>query len=168
LHIAEDAGQSGDQFLWAGEVAIMGSIFACVLPEPLGGIEFGRIGRELMDFQPVPVGFEPAPDLGVLMVRGIVLNENGSPAAVMGSQLMKEVQVGGRVEDRGLTIVEAIPPEFDRAQDLHTLAFTGDRDLRRMADPAPGSMQGGVLPETGFVGKNQRPVPGSGFFLRRG
>ena len=39
LHIPEDAGQSGEQFPWAGEVAIMGSIFACVLPQPLGGIE---------------------------------------------------------------------------------------------------------------------------------
>ena len=39
LHIPEDAGQSGEQFPWAGEVAIMGSIFACVLPQPFGGIE---------------------------------------------------------------------------------------------------------------------------------
>ena len=39
LHIPVDAGQSGEQFPWAGEVAIMGSIFACVLPQPFGGIE---------------------------------------------------------------------------------------------------------------------------------
>jgi hypothetical protein len=67
-----------------------------------------------------------------------------------------------------LRIVEAGRPKFDRAQDLHALAFAGDGDLRRMTEPAPGSVQGGVLPETGFVGKNQRPILGAGFFLRRG
>src|ERR1019366_3308958 len=55
LHIPEDPGQSGDQFVLAGEVAIMLSIFAGVLPQPLGGVEFGRVGRELVDFQPVAV-----------------------------------------------------------------------------------------------------------------
>ena len=83
LHILEDAGQRGDQFVLAGKVAILSSIVAGVLPQPFGGIEFGRVGRELVDFQPVPVGFEPAPDLGVLMVRGVVLNENGPAATVM-------------------------------------------------------------------------------------
>jgi hypothetical protein len=146
----------------------MRSSFAGVLPEPLGGIEFGRVGRELVDFQPVPVGFEPAPDLSVLMVRGIVLNENGPAAAIMRGQAMEEIQVGGSIEDRGLRIVEAGAPKLDSAQDLHALAFAGDGDLGRMAEPAPGRVQGGVLTETGFIGKNQRPIFGAGFFLRRG
>ena len=146
----------------------MGSVLAGVLPQPLGGIELGRVGRELVDFQPVPVGLEPAPDLGVLMIRGVVLNENSPAAAIMRGQAMKEVQIGGSIENWGLPVVEAGTPELDGAQDLHALAFAGDGDLGRMADPAPGSVQGGVLPETGFVGKNQRPVPGAGFFLRRG
>jgi hypothetical protein len=67
-----------------------------------------------------------------------------------------------------LAIVEAGSPELDSAQDLHPLAFASDGDLGRMAEPAPGGVQGGVLPETGFVGKNQRPILGAGFFLRRG
>jgi hypothetical protein len=53
-----------------------------------------------------------------------------------------------------LPIVEAGSPELDSTQDLHALACAGDGDLGRMADPAPSSVQGGVLPETGFVGKN--------------
>jgi len=83
LHILEDAGQSGDQFALAGEVTIVSSIFAGVLPQPLGGIEVGRVGRELVDFQPVAVRLELAPDLGVLMIRGVVLNKNGSAAAIV-------------------------------------------------------------------------------------
>jgi len=146
----------------------MSSIFAGALPQPFGGIELGRVGRELVDFQPVPVGFEPAPDLTVLRIRGVVLNENGPAAAIMRSQAMQEIQVGGSIEDRGLRIVEAGTPKFDSAQDLHALPFSGDGDLGRMAKPAPGSVQGRVLTETGFVGKNQRSVLGAGFFLRRG
>ena len=81
---------------------------------------------------------------------------------------MKEVQIGGSIEDRGLRIVEAGTPKFDSAQDFHALTFSADGDLGRMAEPDPGSVQGGVLPETGFVGKNQCAVLGAGFFLRRG
>ena len=81
---------------------------------------------------------------------------------------MQEIQVGGSIEDRGLLIVEAGTPEFDSAQDLHALPFAGDGDLGRMAEPAPGSVQGGVLTEIGLVGKNQRPVLSAGLFLRRG
>ena len=81
---------------------------------------------------------------------------------------MQEIQVGGSIEDRGLLVVEAGTPKFDSAQDLYALTFSGDGDLGRTAEPAPGSVQGGVLPETGFVGKDQRPVLGAGFFLRRG
>ena len=86
----------------------------------------------------------------------------------MGGQLMQEVQVSRGIEDRGWPIVESSVPEFDRTQDFDALAFASDGDLGRTAEPAPGSVQGGVLPETGFIGKNQRPVLGAGFFLRRG
>jgi len=102
------------------------------------------------------------------MVRGVVLNENGTAAAIMRGQAMQEVQIGGSIEDGGLAIVEAGTPELDSAQDLDALAFAGDGDLGRMTEPAPSSVQGGVLPEAGFVGKNQRPILGAGFFLRRG
>jgi len=102
------------------------------------------------------------------MIRGVVLNKNGPAAAIMRGQAMQEIQVGGSIEDGGLAVVEVGSPELDSAQDLHALAFASDGDLGRMAEPAPGRVQGGVLTEAGFVGKNQRPVRGAGFFLRRG
>jgi len=105
-------------------------------------------------FQPVPVGLEPAPDLGVLVIRGIVLNENRSAAAVMGGQPIKEGQVGGSIEDGILLVMEAGQPRFDRAQDLHALTFSGDGDLGRMAPAAPGGMQRRVLTETGLISED--------------
>ena len=70
------------------------------------------------------------------------MNENGPAAAVMRGQALEEIQVGASIEDRGLLIVEADAPRFDSAQDLHALTFSGDGNLRGMAEPTPGSMQG--------------------------
>ena len=81
---------------------------------------------------------------------------------------MEECQVRGSIENGILLVKEAGLPEFDGAEDLDALTLAGDRDLWRPADPTPGGVQGGILPKTGFVGKNQRPVLGAGFFLRRG
>jgi hypothetical protein len=44
------------------------AVLAGVLPEPLGWIEFGRVGRQLMHFQPAAIGAEPAPDFSILVV----------------------------------------------------------------------------------------------------
>jgi hypothetical protein len=81
---------------------------------------------------------------------------------------MQEVEIGGSIEDGGLRIVEAGLPEFDGPEDLDALAFPGDGNFRGMADATPSGVERGVLSEAGFVGEDQRPVLGAGFFLRRG
>lgn len=121
-----------------------------------------------MHFQPVSVGAEPVPDLGILVIRGIVLNQNGSLVAVVPRQLLEESQVRGSVEGAILPVMEAGLPEFDGAQNLDALTLSGDRNFRRLPDAAPGGVQRGVLPEAGFVGEDQRPVLAPGFFLRLG
>src|SRR6266849_5080968 len=121
-----------------------------------------------MHFQPMPVGLEPSPDLAVLVVGGVVLNQNRSLAAVSPSQLFEEAEVGGGIEDRVLAILEPRAPEFDGAENLHVLALSGDGNFRWAAHSAPGGVQRRILPEAGFVGEDPRPVPRLGFFLRAG
>ena len=121
-----------------------------------------------MHFQPVSVGAEPVPDLGILVIGGVVVNQNGSPVTVVPRQLLEEGQVRGSVEGDLLPVMEAGLPEFDGAQNLDALAFAGDGNLRRLPDAAPGGVQGGILAEAGFVGEDQRPVLSPGFFLRLG
>jgi hypothetical protein len=60
------------------------------------------------------------------------LNENGTAAAIMRGQALKEAQIGGSIENGGLAIVEAGSPELDSVQDLHALPFSGDGDLGGM------------------------------------
>lgn len=102
------------------------------------------------------------------MIGGVVLNEDGSATTIVRGEVMQEGEVGGGIEDRGWLIVEAGLPEFDGAQDLDALPFPGDGNFRGMADATPGGVERGVLSEAGFVGENQCPVLGAGFFLRRG
>ena len=47
LHLGEDSCHRGEQFGFAREVAIVSSRAARVLPEPFGGIQLGRIQRQL-------------------------------------------------------------------------------------------------------------------------
>ena len=49
---------------------------ARVLPEPCGGMQLGRVRRQLVDLQPVTIGAEPGPHLCILMVGSIVRDQN--------------------------------------------------------------------------------------------
>ena len=118
-----------------------------------------------MYFQPVAVGAEPTPNFRILVIGGVVLDEDGALPAVGSRQLLQKCQVTGGVEDRVLSVMETGSPEFDGTQNLDVLAFARDRDFGRMAYPAPSGMQGRVLAEAGFVGKDQGPVLRVGFFL---
>jgi len=116
----------------------------------------------------MPVGPEPRPDLGIFVVGGVVLNQNCSLAAVSPSELFEEAEVRGGIEGGVLPVVESHAPKFDGAENLHVLAFSRHRDFRWAPDAAPGAVDRRVLPETGFVGEDERPVSRSSFFLRVG
>ena len=118
-----------------------------------------------MYLQPVPIGLEPVPDILVLVVRSVVLDEDRTTAAIVSRQLFQECSIGRRIEDRVLRIVEASAPQLDRSEDLNALSLSSYWNFRRTAQSAPRSMQCGVLPETGLVRENQRPVLRAGFFL---
>ena len=121
-----------------------------------------------MHFQPMPVGLEPCPDLRILMVGSVVLNQNRSLAAVPLSELLEETEVRVGIEDGVLAVIEPCAPKFDGAENLHALALSGYGDFRRPSDAAPGGVPGRVLPETGFVGEEEGAVLRTGFFFRAG
>ena len=73
-----------------------------------------------MHFPPMPVGLEPCPDIGVLVVGGVVLNQNRSLTAVSPSELFEEAKVGSSTEDMVLAIVQPCAPEFDGTPRIFT------------------------------------------------
>jgi hypothetical protein len=64
-----------------------------------------------MHFQPMTVELEPCPDLYVLVVGGVVLNQDRSLAAIASSELFEEAEVGGGIEDCFLTVIEPCAPK---------------------------------------------------------
>lgn len=96
------------------------------------------------------------------------MNQNRALSAIVPRKFFEEGKVSGGVEDGVLLVMETGPPKFNGPQDLNVLPLSRDRDLRRKTDAAPGGVQGGVLSKAGFVGEDQRPVLGLGFFLRFG
>lgn len=93
-----------------------------------------------MHFQPVAIGTEPVPYLSILVVRGVVLNQNRPWAAIGARQLLQKAPVGVGVEDRVLPVMETSAPQFDGSQNLDALALSRDGDFRRVPDTTPGGM----------------------------
>lgn len=169
LHVGKDTDEGSVQFAQRQEGAVVRPVLARVLPEPLGGIELRRVGGERFDFQPAAILPKPSPDRSVLVVRGIVLNQDGSAVAILGGNLMlQERQVGLRIEDVIALIEKPASLKFDGPQNLDALAFPCHRHIGGMADTPPRRMQGGILPKAGFIAEDQRPPFSLGFFLRRG
>ena len=164
LHFPEDTYQGSQEVIPAAEKTVMRSVSAGMLPESFGGVEFRGVGRQLMHLQPMTVGLEPSPDLRIFMIGGIILNQHRPWTAIAPGELFEEAQISRGIEDRLLTIVEPGSPEFDGSKDFYILALAGDRNFHRTAHTAPGGVQRGILPETGFIGEEQRPVPRWRFF----
>ena len=168
LHFAKYPHQGGEQGVDVAEESIVRSVLAGVLPQSFRRIQFRRVGWQLMYFQPMPIALEPCPDFRILVVGGVVLNQNRPLTSVSPSELVEEAEIRVGIEDCCLLVIEARAPKFDRAENLHIFAFSGYGDFRRAPDAAPGSVERRVLPETGFVGKEERPLSRAGFFLRAG
>ena len=117
-----------------------------------------------MYFQPVPVGLEPGPDLTLLVVRGVVLNQNGSWAALSSSRLFAKPQGCGGMENRVRAILKTRAPQLEGAGNFDALALAGDGNFRWPAYAAPGGVERRILPEAGFAGEEERPVARAGFF----
>src|SRR5438034_8194671 len=83
-----------------------------------------------MDFQPLPIRFEPTPDIFVLMIRSVVLDQDCAAATIAAAKLFKESSIRGCVEHRVLCIVETGTPQLNRAEDLHVLSL--DRKSTRL------------------------------------
>ncbi len=86
----------------------------------------------------------------------------------MRSEVHKERQVRGCIEDLVLLVMELCAVDFDGPQDLDALTFSRHEDFGRTPDRAPGGVERGVLAEARFVREDERKVLALGFFLGSG
>lgn len=118
-----------------------------------------------MDFQPVPIIFEPRPDRRVLVVGGIVLNQMRSLRVIPSSQLLQKNQVGRCIEYVGPMIGKLCGEDLNCPKDLDTFPLPSNRNLWLTSYGSPSLIQRGILAKTGFVFKDQRGPFTGGFFL---
>lgn len=82
-----------------------------------------------MHLQPATVRGEPSPHLSILVVGGVVLNQNrAAPTVTWGNRTPEESKIRLRVEYLVGLVREACAVQFHRAEDLRTLALARDRD----------------------------------------
>ena len=82
------------------------------------------------------------------------MNENRALPPVASGQALEKGQVGFRIEYEVPLIMKSYLPQLDGTEDLDTLALSGHGNLRWMSDAAPGGVQGGILTEARFIGKD--------------
>jgi hypothetical protein len=148
------------------------ALFAGVMPEPLGRIEIGRIGRKWKHCD-LPVMFgKKFQDFGLLVIRGIVLDQIYPMVATI---IMREqCSVDERQISLGVEVFGLVPPDeiagghADGPQDLLRVAFAARGNLRLLATPRPSPIKSGCLSKGRFILINDQRPFFPGVFFRLG
>ena len=137
---------------------VVGDLHARVMPNSLGGVEFGPVGWQMENSHAFPVFREPVAYFRFLVVARIVLNEVNSMApAVEGGQddLVQEGAVGFPLK---VFLVMQVGKfgrfQTHRSEYFLRIALAARRDLRLAATRRPGGMESRRLAEGRLVGEN--------------
>src|SRR5207253_11320914 len=128
LHFSENSGQSTHQLALVLKVSVMRAVLTGVLPKSFRGIQLGRILGQRLDFQPVSIGLQQALHQRLLVIGGVVVNENRALPPIASGQGLQKGQVGFGIEYAVLLIMKPYLPQLDGAQDLDALAFVRSRE----------------------------------------
>ncbi len=124
-----------------------------------------------MNFQPIPIFLKPTPDIPILVVGGVILDQMDlvfSGFSARGCHLFQEAQICLSIKDGFATVNELSLLEIDGAEDLDAFPGAGDRNQRLEADTGPGLVKSRVLTEAGFVFKEDVGPFVPRFFLMLG
>jgi len=151
------------------EKPVVGHPHAGVVPDPLGGVEFGPVGRQIENFHAFPVGREPVIDFRFLVVAGVVLDEIDPAApAVKGGQdhLIQKSAVSLPLEVfLVMQVGELRCFQAHGAKYFLGMTFSPGRDFGLAAAPGPGGVERWRLAKGRLVCKNNhRPFAARVFF----
>src|SRR5438552_12831684 len=146
-HVIEPAEERVTKILRSFKEPIVSDVFARVVPDAFGRIQFRPVGREREHFHISAVRSEPVRDFRLGVIRGIVLNQvDAVTAAIEGGHhhLLHESQIGLPLKVIFLMEVDEIGVvQTDRSKDLLGMALPQRGNLRLAATLGPGGMQGG-------------------------
>jgi hypothetical protein len=170
--MAEGAEECLAEVLGLLKEAIVGGVFARVIPNPLGGVEFRPVGRQLEDLHVAAVLGKPLVGFLFFMVGGVVLNQEHAMALPIkrGHQnLIQKGHIGFPLKIVLLMKVDELGGVHPHgAKNLLRVALAPGRDVRLAGHASPGGVQGRRLAKGRFILKNNYRPFAPGFFLRLG
>ena len=90
-----------------------------------------------MDIEPCPIRLEPSPHLGVLVIGGVVLDQNRSTPTIVSFQQVKKRQIAFGIENTISRVVKCRAIDLHGTQNLDAFACSGYGDFGRASDRAP-------------------------------
>ena len=106
------------------------------MPNPFRSIEFRGIRWQIIHFQPGSICFEPCPNILVLVITGIILYVINTMWIIITSEtLFQKGEIAVGIEHGSTLIQESRAVDIDAAEDLDTVARTGNRNERLAAFP---------------------------------
>lgn len=133
MNVVKSCEQRSAQFLRRIEIPIVSGLLSRVSPDLLNAVEFGRIGRQLEDFQALAICFEPFVDFGLLVIRGVVLNQVHTvvaPVKTRQEYFVQETDVCLGIEILGLVPVgELAGARVEAREDFLSIALAESRHL---------------------------------------
>lgn len=140
------------------EKTVVSHMHPSVMPNPLGRVEFGPVGRKIENLDPLPIFQEPIVDFGFLVVSGIVLNEIYPAASTVEGWQNYLIQKGPVSFPLEILLVMEIGElggfQPHGAKYFLRMAFASCRNFRLAASPGPSGMQCRRLAESRLIGEN--------------
>src|SRR5205809_6708633 len=137
------------------EIPIVRWLFASVVPDPLGGIKFGPVGRQLKYLNVATVLGKPLIRFFLFMIGGIVLNQKHTvPAPIerRHQHLIQKRHVSLPLEIILLVEINKLGGVKRNApKNLLSVALATVGNLRLLGHSCPMGMQGGRLAERAFA-----------------
>ena len=169
LDVVKGREQTVAQRDWGGEITVVSSFRACVVPKSLLRVEIRRILGQSKHLQPPTLLVEPCHHFRMRVIGGIVLDQKDAvPTTIKTGQehFIDKRQIGQVVE-----ILRLMPPrkpggaQRHRAENLLRMTLPSGRNFRAAVTRRPSLMNRRTLAEGCFVLINDHRAFGLGVFL---
>lgn len=151
LHLTEGAEQSLAEVRGLLEVAIVSGLFARVVPDPFGGVEFGPVGWQLEHFDEAAILGKPLVGFLFFVIGSIVLNQKHPLSPPIKRRYQHSIQkrhVCFPLEIILLVQVDELGGvQTHRTKDFLGVPLASGRNVRLAGHSRPCGVQGGRLPE---------------------